>query len=394
MRRLLIVNNCPSHYRTFMFNKMNDKGKEYGIEVTLAFQGETEPHRPWSPDQYDMQFPYFISSGINPWKRGNHRDFTAGTFNTDILQRVMFGGYDWVLMAPFMSVGTWAMALAPSRKTKKLLWSESNFASARYLRGPVRLFKRVLQSPFDILVCPGQRAVDYVCHFNPRLAQKPVLWLPNIVDTALYDRQVRRHREHREAIRTKLGVASDEILAFGVGRMIERKGFHLLIEAVAQVEGRYKVIILGDGPLREPWLERIAELGIGDRIRLPGQADSSEVTQHLCAADWFLHTALQDPSPLVIVEATVAGLPMAVSVQTGNGPEGVEEGQNGFTYDPTDPAAMVGALKRIVTSSADDRTRMARRSARLAQERFEPDGIVDRFFQGLLEHSAGTGVSR
>jgi glycosyltransferase involved in cell wall biosynthesis len=148
--------------------------------------------------------------------------------------------------------------------------------------------------------------------------------------------------------------------------------------------------LLGDGPLRARWLERIAELDIGDRIRLPGHADSSEVTRHLCAADWFIHTALRDPSPLVIVEATVAGLPMAVSIQTGNGPEAVAEGKNGFTFDPMDTASLTDAVRRIVTSSPAERDRMARESERVAGQRFDPDVIIDRFYQGLLQQDSRT----
>lgn len=385
MKRLLIINNVPSPYRTFMFNKMSERGGAHGIGVTVAFQARRESRRPWSPEQFEMRFPHFISSGINPWSRRAREFFTVRTFNTDILWRAMRGGYDWILMAPFMSLGNWLLALAPVGKTRKLLWSESNVASAGYLHGPVRWFKRLLQRPFSVVVCPGRRALEYVLHISPELSHRPILWLPNIVDTSVYSSLVCEHRARREAIRKELGVGTGETLVVGVGQMIERKGFHLLIEAVATLPGRYRVIVLGDGPRRGEWLGRLAAVGAANRVSLPGPAGPADVARHLAAADWFIHPALQDPSPLAVVEATVAGLPMAVSTQTGNSPEAVVEGENGFTFDPRDGAALLAALQRIVATPAEVRERMGRRSAELGRERFNPDVVVDRFFKGLLE---------
>ena len=383
MRRLLIINNVPTHYRTFMFDTMGARGAEHGVDVTVAFQAEYEKGRPWFKDRPPMKVRHFVSKGLNPFARGTQQWFTQRTFNTDILRSVAGGEYDWVLMAPFMSAGTWTIALWPTR-TRKLLWSESNLDSTRHLHGPGLWFKRLLLSPFSVLVCPGQRAVDYVRRIRPGMASKPVLWLPNIVDTALYDTRVREHRAQREQIRAQLGVGPGDVLVVGTGQMIERKGYHLLLEAAAAVPGSYRVILVGDGPFRQEWQARIDALGAGERIRLPGAESPENIARFLAAADWFVHPALQDPSPLVIVEAAVAGLPLAVSTQTGNAPEAVVEGENGFTFDPTDPAAMRRTLERIAASSPQDRLRLGRRSAELARERFDPVPTVDRFFKGLL----------
>lgn len=385
MRQLLIINNIPSHYRTFMFNKMNLKGREFGIDVSVAFQAERQSDRSWSPDQYDMRFPYYISTGVFPWRKRPQRVFTSRTFNTDIVLDVVRGGYDWVLTAPFMSPGTWAVALTPTSHTKKLLWSESNFADGGYIRGPVRLFKRLLQTPFSVLVCPGERAVDYVRYFNPKHVATPVLRLPNLVDTEVYAAAVAERRIHRDEIRASLGVFPNETLVLGVGRMIELKGFSHLIEAAGRVGGSFKVILLGEGDLRPKWLARIAELGLDGRVHLPGEVDSSRLVEHLAAADWFVHTALHDSSPLVVIEAVVAGLPVAVSVQTGNGPEAVDEGVNGFTFDPSDRESMDASFGRMLAASPEELRLMGVRSTELARDRFDPDSVIDEFYRGLLE---------
>ena len=384
MRRLLIINNVPTPYRTFMFNKMHEKGREFGVEVTVAFQAERLSYRAWDPNEDEMKFPHFFSTGLNPFSTAPLPMFTYRTFSTDILRAVASRRFEWVLVAPLLSVGSWAIALIPAGKTQKLLWSESNLTSARFVRGPVRWFKGVLVSPFAALVCPGQRAADYVWHLNPRLRGRPVIWLPNIVDTSVYWALVQERRAEREETRRELGVEPDQTLVLGVGQMIERKGYARLIEAASHVQGTYRIVMLGEGPLRQAWAREVVALGLADRVQLPGEVDGSQLPRYLAAADWFVHPALRDPSPLVVVEAGIAGLPLAVSAQTGNAREAVRDDVNGFTFDAADQASVTRALQRIADTNVEERRIMGEISSSLAREYFDPDAVIGAFFRGLL----------
>ncbi len=198
---------------------------------------------------------------------------------------------------------------------------------------------------YDALVCPGERAVEFIRFFNRSAAEKPVLWLPNIVDDSVFVQRLKENREHREAIRQRLGVQPDECLFLAIGRLVDYKGFGYLIEAFRHVHGKYRLIILGDGPLRESWQERVQSLGLSESISLPGNVGEEDVVRHMAAADWFVHPALEDPSPLVMVEATMAGLPVAVSRRVGNAPEAVVEGENGFLFDTADEASLVAVMQ-------------------------------------------------
>jgi glycosyltransferase involved in cell wall biosynthesis len=234
--------------------------------------------------------------------------------------------------------------------------------------------------------------VDYVTYLNPRLADKPILWLPNIVDTSQFTVQVQEQRQHRAKLRAALGVGTAEVLAVGVGQMVERKGYGQLIEAAASTPEQLRIILFGDGPLLERWTRRIGQLGLANRVALPGAVPPSELVRHLAAADWFLHPALQDPSPLVVIEAAAAGLPLAVSTQTGNALEAVEEDINGFTFDGSDLTALRVALARLVSTPESLRTSMARSSAQLSEARFNPDAVANQFFVELLGPKQSDGT--
>lgn len=364
-----------------MFNRLNEHGRDLGIEVSVAFQARHLAEHPWSPEDYDPTFPHYFSTGLNPRRHTPIDYFTKWSFGADICLDVARGTHDWVLFGPTMTVGNAALSIWPTT-TRKLLWSEANLASAQRSTRAVATTKRLLYSRFAALVCPGQRAVDYLVGIAPQLSEKPVLWLPNIVDSALYRERVFERRQYREQIRSRLGVAADELLLLCIGQLVRRKGFSHLIEAVARIEGRYKLFIIGEGNQRRILERRIAELAMESSIRLVGGLPPDGLIDYLAAADWFVHPALSDPSPLVVVEATVAGLPLALSTHTGNAPEALSD--NGYSFDASDGRSVGDVLRRILATSDVETQRMGRRSDEIARNRFDPDDVCRRFLTNVL----------
>lgn len=383
MKKLLIINNIPTPYRTFMFRRFHELGPRFGFDVSVAFQARREARRAWNPDEMDMQFPYEISSGFG--FGGQPKEFfTYRTINRDIIRKVASGAYDFVLMAAFMSVTNWITSRVPAGRTVKVLWSESNLLSTRWTKGPAKSLKRSLLRGYDINALPGERALEYLELLDPAAARKPLLWLPNIVDSSIFVERTAAFRRQRDAIRKSLGVADDEVLIFGIGMMFEKKGFDLAIEAARQIDGKYRMIFLGDGPRREAWLADIENHGLADRIKLPGQADPEDVARHFAAADWFFHPARFDPSPLVVIEAANAGMPLAISTQTGNSPEAIDEGRSGVLLDSSNVETMAAGIRKMLAVTHDERRAMGENAARVAREKFDPDGVLTRFFEGLL----------
>lgn len=104
-----------------------------------------------------------------------------------------------------------------------------------------------------------------------------------------------------------------------VGRLIERKGVHLLIEAFAYLAARYPEIsltVVGDGPARGS-LEALAEaLGVHGRVRFTGRLDSARLIAAYAEAGVFVLPASSDAMPNVVLEAMAAGLAI-VTTKTG-----------------------------------------------------------------------------
>ena len=117
-----------------------------------------------------------------------------------------------------------------------------------------------------------------------------------------------------------------------VGRLCDQKGQLLLIEAanlLAKEGLDFKLILVGDGSLREEIATRIASLGIQDKIEITGWASNVEVQKHLLNSRAMVLTSFAEGLPVVIMEALALGRPV-ISTYVAGIPELVESGVCGW----------------------------------------------------------------
>lgn len=178
------------------------------------------------------------------------------------------------------------------------------------------------------------------------------------------------------ALRHRLGVADDTILVAAVGRLVDKKGFDVLVDAIPALVAhrpRVRVAIGGGGPLAGPLTDRARALGVGDRLILPGALSHPEVLALLEAADVVAMPCVRDDRgnidglPIVVLEAMAAGRPLVASRLAGI-PLAVNDGTTGLLVPERDPAALATALGRL----ADDPV-FARRLGIAARRRVEAE---------------------
>lgn len=158
-----------------------------------------------------------------------------------------------------------------------------------------------------------------------------------------------------------------------VGRIIQGKGLHTLIEASARLaaEGRtFSLVIIGSGPER-PALQRLAEeKGLADRIRWIDWVDYGWLGEHFRAADVFVFPSFEDVWGMVVLEAMTFGKPVICSRWAGAA-ELVEDDVNGYVVDPRDPESLKAAMARMVDDA--ERIRAMGEAARRTMEPHTPD---------------------
>jgi len=160
-----------------------------------------------------------------------------------------------------------------------------------------------------------------------------------------------------------------------MGRLVAQKGFDMLIEAFAPVARRHpdwNLEIWGEGPDRSKLEGRRDELGLAERIRLPGTTPEPHAV--LGRAGIFVMSSRREGFPMVLGEAMASGVP-CVSFDCPSGPrELIRDGVDGLLVPPNDVVALSSTLERLI-SDRDLAARLASRAPEVV-ERFSLEAIL------------------
>jgi glycosyltransferase involved in cell wall biosynthesis len=126
----------------------------------------------------------------------------------------------------------------------------------------------------------------------------------------------------------------------------------------------------------------IAEMELGERVRLVGRVPKADVPQWLDAGDVFLNTSYVDNTPISLMEAMASGLPI-ISTDVGGIPYLVRDGENGLLVAADDAGAMAAAVQRVL-HEAGLAARLSR-AARTAAEAFDWAAVLPQWESLLLE---------
>jgi glycogen synthase len=150
---------------------------------------------------------------------------------------------------------------------------------------------------------------------------------------------------------------------FGLGRVVEKKGFDLLLRAFAQLERPPGVglVLGGDGPALSSLRALAASLGLSERVHFAGGLDRVRVARLMRGADVFVMPSRLEPFGIVVLEAWREGVAV-VATRHGGPPEYIEDGVDGLLVDPFDPASLARALSSLLED--DERRGQVARSGR------------------------------
>jgi glycosyltransferase involved in cell wall biosynthesis len=114
-----------------------------------------------------------------------------------------------------------------------------------------------------------------------------------------------------------------------VGRLVPVKGLDVLLDACAELArsgGRFRLCLVGDGPLRGSLEQRAGRLGLGGKVQFCGPRPHGQLPDWFRAADLFVLPSRSEGLPSVLLEATACGTPFVASRVGGipevAGPEG------------------------------------------------------------------------
>jgi glycosyltransferase involved in cell wall biosynthesis len=175
-----------------------------------------------------------------------------------------------------------------------------------------------------------------------------------VVDNEYFTQGANEVRSKKAEVRRRYGLPENYFLASA--RFLEKKNLFTLLRAYATYrhnagDNAWKLILLGDGPLRHGLEIERAALKIEHDVLMPGFKQYDELPGYYALANAFVHTSTTEQWGLVVNEAMASGLPVIVSNRCGCVPELVGEGVNGFTFNPDDAGQLGELMLRLSKES-------------------------------------------
>ncbi len=239
------------------------------------------------------------------------------------------------------------------------------------------LLRRLLNPLIDRFVALSKDLEDWLANVVG-IPKKKIVQFYNGVDTEIFFPDA----GGKNNIPLDQFTAPDAILIGTVGRMQAEKdplnlvrAFLLLSEKSDIEKTRLRLVMVGDGPLRDEAIRMLNDAGFCGQIWIPG--DRSDVPEILRALDIFVLPSLGEGISNTILEAMASGLPV-VATKVGGNPELVSEDCTGTTVPAADPEALADAIARYLNDHLLLKEHgMAGR--RRVVETFSLQGMVDRY---------------
>lgn len=191
-----------------------------------------------------------------------------------------------------------------------------------------------------------QHLLDYRCGFT----EKNTCAITNAIDVE----QARALLLPREEARRELGLDHQAVIVGALGRLVTVKGHRFLIEAFARLKDKHpntQLAIIGEGRERGALEELVKQLGVSDRVFLPGF--KADALRYACAFDVWVMPSLAEGLGLALLEGMCGRLPVIASDVPAMRP--LVMGAGGIAVPPGDVPALTDALDEYLSLSDEER---------------------------------------
>lgn len=198
-----------------------------------------------------------------------------------------------------------------------------------------------------------------------------IVEIPNFLAESSF---ARRDEDEGVAQRRAWGLPDGAVVIGIVARLSPVKNHALLFKAMGQLDERYHLVVIGDGPCRSELESLARQLRIESRVHLTG-----EVVSHRNLHQYFdisVLCSLSEGFPNSLIEAMAAGTPV-VATPVGGVTDAVTHGVTGHLVPAGDPNELANAL-RMLASDLQLRRRLGETAREEARSKFSQERVIDR----------------
>ena len=238
------------------------------------------------------------------------------------------------------------------------------------------MYRRLVGIPVDYFLINGTLTEEYLnegLHFKRTPKVKGCMCADSFGLSQAVEKVT---RAAKDALREELKL-KDGLTFLFVGQMVERKGIKELLAVWGRHITEYpndNLLVIGKGILEKP----LKDLYAGDNsIHIMGGINYDELYKYYALCDVFIMPTLEDNWCLVIPEAMACGKPVACSIYNGGHYELVQDGVNGYKFDPLKPESIIDILAKFHQA---DLSAMGQKAIEI-ESNYTPDKAAARIFE-------------
>lgn len=181
-----------------------------------------------------------------------------------------------------------------------------------------------------------------------------------------------------KTLRSRLGIAADDIVVGKIARLFKLKGHEDLFAATAAIVAqvpRIKFLLVGDGPWRERFEKQLAVSGLRPHFVFAGLVSPSDVPRYVGIMNFLIHLSRREGLPRALPQAMAAGKSV-IAYDCDGAREVCLPKRTGFLLNPGELPGLVNAVVTLAKSS-DLRHQLGENGRVLAREQFDVVKMVD-----------------
>ena len=374
--RTLIFHPALAPYRVDLFNELSRH-----LDLKVIFLNENLLSQKFDQERLRslLEFEYgYVSSGVNVLghqvRWGMARAISQ--FKPQVVVTPEYSATTLMacLIRSLRFVGQWGLVVL----------TVDNVRMSEEASVPRRLARRVALGALDAMIVYTQAARRWYTRYA--MPYESIGVCPNIHNQDTFRKGLGHSGPMAERLLRDWALSGKRVV-LSVCRLVGIKGVDQVIRSFARVTSIFPdavLVIIGDGPEKQP-LERLAaEEGVGDRAYFPGRFEGEDLLAWYLLGHVFVLSSNFEPFGAVVNEALVAGMPVLCSSAAGAS-DLIREGENGHVFDPYDVSSLTKLLAVQLENSSPLRSGSIALKENLMPISFQ-DGVRD--FVRVVEYAA------
>lgn len=371
MKIVAIHNTLWTHYKGDIYSRIYKRSQQENVyDFRVIHLATTENGRSvlGNADLNEHQYPYEVLFDTELDQILTRQKIIS------LLKRVAFHNPKLIYLNGYYDASYWAVIVYAKLKNIKIIIDSESTESSRERFWWKEMIKKIVIPRMDGYLCLGTKATEYIIKLGvkkEKILSSRNIGIANDKVAILYQNGF----IERDSVKKHYNLPQFNFIY--AGRFSPIKNLSMLVEAFAEVTKKcenWGLILSGDGTEKENLKSLVSSNNI-ERIHFLPSCEWHEVPARYALADVAILPSLFEPFGFLVNEALVYGMPIIVSNRCGSAFDLIQEGENGYTFNPSKKNELVEKMCLMINNTLEHKT-MGEKGKTLVAH-FHPDLICD-----------------